>query len=361
VADFALASPSRVAMTPETIMLWMSATKPTAPSQSANCGSGLIELDDPCPHVPNSPRTGKTGCTLRHVLTHTAGIRWIEPAGRSSFDEVVAKVCAMRIERDWIPRKAAIALRELVRAAEIVRRLSGAITPPTSVKKSSPLGMPDCGRHAPEVYHGYGERLGIMQKTETDRLLILVSIPRRPAPILGPRKRPRADAPAPRSYRMLLARGTLDGNRILSPQTVKRSSRDIVRFVRSYLQTRPGFRPGLVPQTPTNTASTPSVRLRPPCLSPTFATAACNRAARLPIPRTTSSSPSFSTHAGKRSRPTDSCVLATLYEELELLAETRSRADCVYPSQGGRDSCRAAIRVARLAGPPPPGCGLNLT
>jgi CubicO group peptidase (beta-lactamase class C family) len=57
---------------------------------------GLLGFDDPvAKHVPEFAAHGKERVTLRHLLTHTAGIpnahkQW----SRESWDEIVAKICA---------------------------------------------------------------------------------------------------------------------------------------------------------------------------------------------------------------------------------------------------------------------------
>src|SRR5438270_8699839 len=81
VADVAIgeARPG-VAMTPDTVMLWLSASKPFAAVAIAQLWErGKLALDDPvAQHIPEFAQNGKERITLRHVLTHTAGIRWIE-------------------------------------------------------------------------------------------------------------------------------------------------------------------------------------------------------------------------------------------------------------------------------------------
>ena len=85
-------------------MLWFSSTKPL---MSAAIGQlverGLVDFDDPVArHVPEFAANGKAGITLRHLLTHTAGIAnahrdW----SRESWDEIVAKICAAAPEPGW--------------------------------------------------------------------------------------------------------------------------------------------------------------------------------------------------------------------------------------------------------------------
>jgi CubicO group peptidase (beta-lactamase class C family) len=81
----------------DSIVLWMSSTKPL---MSVAIGQlverELVRLDDPvASHVPEFAASGKAEITLRHLLTHTAGIpnahrQW----SRESWDEIVAKICA---------------------------------------------------------------------------------------------------------------------------------------------------------------------------------------------------------------------------------------------------------------------------
>src|SRR5579864_2028372 len=59
------------------LMLWLSSTKPVAAVAIAQLWErGRLELDDPvASHVPEFGVHGKGAITLRHLLTHTAGIR----------------------------------------------------------------------------------------------------------------------------------------------------------------------------------------------------------------------------------------------------------------------------------------------
>lgn len=230
VADFALGdSRPGVAMTPDTLMLWMSATKPTGAVAVARLWErGLLDLDDPvASHIPEFAQHGKQRITIRHILTHTAGIRWVETGWpRTSYDEVVAKVCAMRPERDWLPGKKAgySAYVSWYVLAEIVRRLDGrGFAEFVRQDIFLPLGMTDCWIAMPhEVFHSYGTRLGIMQRTEGGHARDLgldteaaCTNPRPSGSGRGPMRQ------LGRFYEMLLAGGSLDAKRILLPQTVE--------------------------------------------------------------------------------------------------------------------------------------------
>ena len=62
-----------------------------------------MRLDDPVArHIPEFAANGKAEITLRHLLTHTAGIpnahrQW----SRESWDEILAKICAAAPEPGW--------------------------------------------------------------------------------------------------------------------------------------------------------------------------------------------------------------------------------------------------------------------
>ena len=64
-------------MTPDSMVVWFSMTKPSvAVSVAQQWERGALELDDPVVrHLPEFGAHGKDSITLRHLLTHTAGIR----------------------------------------------------------------------------------------------------------------------------------------------------------------------------------------------------------------------------------------------------------------------------------------------
>jgi CubicO group peptidase (beta-lactamase class C family) len=66
-----------VPMTPDSMVVWFSMTKPTvAVSIAQQWERGNLELDDRvADHLPEFATHGKDAITLRHLLTHTAGIR----------------------------------------------------------------------------------------------------------------------------------------------------------------------------------------------------------------------------------------------------------------------------------------------
>ena len=213
------------------LMLWLSSTKPvTAIAIAQLWERGLLELDDPVArHVPEFAVNGKEGITLRHLLTHTGGIRMLDTGWpQRSWEEIVAKICAMKPEPRWLPgeKDGYHQASSWFILGEVVQRLDGRRFPIYMREEIfAPLGMADSWIGMPrERYLSYkaGGRIGAMWDTE------------------GPAPKPhgwddeeRCVNPSPggngygplrelgRFYEMLLARGTLNSRRILSPQTVE--------------------------------------------------------------------------------------------------------------------------------------------
>lgn len=230
IADLALGeSRPGVAMTPDTLMLWLSSSKPIAAVAIAQLWErGRLALDDPVArHVPEFAQNGKDAITLRHVLTHTAGIRWIETGWPvASWEQIIARICAMRPERDWPPgRKAGYSAHVTwFVLGEIVRRLDGRDYARYAREEIfEPLGMIDSWiAMPPEVYRAYGQRLGIMQKTEGGTAADLGA----DTEAACTHARPSGSGHGPmrelaRFYEMLLNGGELSGRRILLPQSVE--------------------------------------------------------------------------------------------------------------------------------------------
>jgi CubicO group peptidase (beta-lactamase class C family) len=218
-------------MRPDHLMLWLSSTKPVAAVAVAQLWErGLLELDDPvAQHIPEFAAEGKGGITLRHLLTHTAGIRMLDtgwPA--ASWEEIVARIAARKPEPHWVPGQKAgyhLASSWFI-LGEVVRRLSGlAFGRYVRERIFLPLGMDDCWIGMPaERYREYAAagRLGFLYNTEG-------APPRQHSwteenRLVGVHPGGNGYGPVrqlARFYRMLLGRGRLDGKRVLSPQAVE--------------------------------------------------------------------------------------------------------------------------------------------
>ncbi|HEX4966411.1 MAG TPA: serine hydrolase domain-containing protein [Thermoanaerobaculia bacterium] len=218
-------------LTGDHLMLWLSSTKPAGAVALAQLWErGLLELDDPVArHIPEFGAHGKERITLRHLLTHTAGIRMLDVGWpERSWEEIVAKICAMRPEPRWVPGEKAgyhTASSWFV-LGEVIRRVDG--RPFDRYVREEvfvPLGMHDSWVGMPAerylFYKGAG-RLGALWNTEgpepkehgwdTEERCV--------------RPNPGGNGYGPvrelgRFYETLLARGMREGRRILSPQAVE--------------------------------------------------------------------------------------------------------------------------------------------
>ena len=221
-------------LTRDHLMLWLSSTKPLPAVAVAQLWErGLLELDDPvAQHIPEFAANGKEGITLRHLLTHTGGIRMLDTGWpQATWEEILARICAMKPEPRWIPGQKAgyHQASSWFVLGEVIQRV-GDRPFPLYVREEicGPLGMADSWiGMPPERWLAYREagRIGAMWNTE------------------GPSGEPLKDhgwdteercvRPSPggngygplrelgRFYEMLLGRGSWNGRRALLPQTVE--------------------------------------------------------------------------------------------------------------------------------------------
>ena len=231
IADYATGeSRPGVPMRPDTLMMWMSCTKAVFAVAIAQLWErGLLDLDDPVVrHIPEFGANGKEAVTIRHILTHTAGFRGL--AGeweQQPWDRVVAAVCEARLEAGWVPGKKAgyhVATSWYV-LGELVRRLDDRPCQ-LYVREAifEPLGMNDSWvGMTPEKYRSYGDRIGLLHDTTKSPPVADLFWDTEPGAALC---RPAGNGRGParelgRMYQALLNGGTLDGARILSPQSVE--------------------------------------------------------------------------------------------------------------------------------------------
>jgi len=230
LADIALglAAPD-VPMTPETLMLWMSSGKPvTAVAVALLWERGLLDLDAPVARIiPEFAANGKDRITTRHLLTHTGGFRHVPgDTEDGSWEEIVSRVCGAKLEPRWVPGRDAgyHTASSWFMLGEIIRRLDGrSFDLFVRDEILLPLGMDDSWMAMPpDVQHGYRERMGVMHVVDAEDV--------RPLEVDNPRWRavphPGKSMRGPvhdlgRFYEMLLMRGSSNGRRILSAQTVE--------------------------------------------------------------------------------------------------------------------------------------------
>jgi len=210
-------------------MLWLSASKPlTALAVAQLWERGALSLDDPvASHLPEFAEGGKGAITIRHLLTHTSGIRMLDTGWpEATWDEIVARICERPIEPRWIPgRKAGYHLTSSwFVLGELVRRIDGrAIERYLDEEIFAPLGMAasslgvareEIERVRPQIAPMYlraGEALAKSDLTSDAKLVA-------PSPGgngIGPIRE------LARVYSLLARGGELDGRRLLSRQTVE--------------------------------------------------------------------------------------------------------------------------------------------
>lgn len=230
VADLAFgASRPGVLMTPDSIVLWLSCTKPLAAVAIARLWeAGKLALDDRiADHIPEFGNKGKEAATIRHVLTHTAGFRWVETGWPdAAWDDSIARICDARQERDWTPGKRAGygPYASWFLLGEIVRRIDGrGFCEYVRQDLFEPLGMTDSWiAMPPERHRAYGDRIAIMQRRDGPAWVDYGMDGEKQCAAC----RPSGSGHGParelgRFYEMLLNGGTRGGVRILSPQSVE--------------------------------------------------------------------------------------------------------------------------------------------
>jgi CubicO group peptidase (beta-lactamase class C family) len=94
---------SGLPLTPETVLIWMSAGKPLLAAGLVLLREhGALDWDDPVVRfLPEFGVHGKDQVTLRHLLDHQAGFRQADPIREVDWAAQVAAVCAARLEPSW--------------------------------------------------------------------------------------------------------------------------------------------------------------------------------------------------------------------------------------------------------------------
>ena len=214
-----------VRMTVDTLMLWLSATKPVAAVCIAQLWErGLVSLDDPVSRfVPEFAAHGKGRITLRHCLTHTAGIRLAaNNFTRDPWDATIAKVCDAKIEAGWEPGRRAgyhVAATWFV-LGEVVRRVDGRpFERYVRDEVFGPLGMGDCWCGLPpERYAAYGDRIAIVANTDP----AFRPTHQWDTPEAAAMCKPGGNGRGPANQLVRFYEALLDGGRgVISPQTVE--------------------------------------------------------------------------------------------------------------------------------------------
>jgi CubicO group peptidase (beta-lactamase class C family) len=232
VADLATGtSAPGTALHREDLMLWLSSTKPvTAVALARLWEEQALDLDDPVARfIPEFAQHGKDSITLRHLLTHTGGIRLLDVGWPSqSWGQIIERIAAMRPEPRWRPGHKAgyhTASSWFVLGEVVSRLRDRSFAELVREEVLLPLGMSNSWIGMPkDTYLGYraaGRYAGLWRTESTPwseegggEAWAVGCHPggngRGPMRELG------------RFYEMLLARGQLaSGQRLLLPQTVE--------------------------------------------------------------------------------------------------------------------------------------------
>lgn len=232
------------AMTTDSMMVWFSATKAvTSVAAAQQWERGRFDLDDAvATYIPEFATKGKDAITIRHLFTHTAGIRNADmgAGGRqglaagggyspffSPWSERFDRIMAAEIEPGWVPGQKAgyHPFSTMFLLAELVQRFDG--RPYAQYVREEifePLGMDDCWVGMPVERHAeYGDRIGVLHVTRPGRVL---AFPRIDEAAACAESCPGGAGRGPmnqfaRFYEAMANKGERDGVRILQTTTAE--------------------------------------------------------------------------------------------------------------------------------------------
>ena len=217
--------PADEPMTEDTIFDAASLTKvvATTPAIMLLVERGKIGLDDAvAKYVPEFAVHGKDRITLRHLLTHTSGLRpdiSLKPEW-DSFDEAIRLSCAEQLSAPP-GEKFIYSDTGMILLGEIVRRASGKrLDEFVRQEIHGPLGMKDTGFNPPRA------ELGRIAPTEVEKGVAVRGVvhdprARRMGGVAGHAGLFTTASDLAHYARMLLSGGELDGVRIFKVETVK--------------------------------------------------------------------------------------------------------------------------------------------
>jgi CubicO group peptidase (beta-lactamase class C family) len=232
VADLAIGDAREgVPMATDTLMVWFSMTKAVTSVAVAQLWErGFFDIDDPVvAYIPEFGVNGKDVVTIRHLLTHTAGIPLADDIlngtpYRESREENLERICSARLDYAPGTRAGYHPASGMTLLGELVGRVSG--QPYEHYVRDEiflPLGMNDCWVGMPEgQYEAYGNRIGFMHNCDD---MDPTPLPHIESARVTATPLPGANGRGPvrelgRMYEMLLGHGERDGVRMLSPVTV---------------------------------------------------------------------------------------------------------------------------------------------
>jgi CubicO group peptidase (beta-lactamase class C family) len=224
-----------VPMDDDTMMLWFSMSKPIcALAVAQQWERGNLRIDEPiASYLPSFGVHGKERVTIRHLLTHTAGLVWADGLAdglpwRETVAENRARVYAAPLDEGWVPGEKAgyHPTSGMTVLGAVVEALDGrAYDVYVREEIFGPLGMNNCWVGMPtDRFDEYGDRIGVMHRTSGQGDPTPVGLDRAEVAALPI---PGANGRGPmrellRFYEMLCDEGVggPDQVRMLTPQTV---------------------------------------------------------------------------------------------------------------------------------------------
>jgi CubicO group peptidase (beta-lactamase class C family) len=214
-----------LAMTPDTITLWLSSGKPlTAVAIAQLWERGLLDLDDPvAKFIPDFAASGKWGITIRHLLTHTAPLRLADTGWPdATWEQMIQRINLTRPEPRWINGRTAGYSAHITWyiLGEIVQRLGGqTLAQYLRDRVFLPCGMENTYLAMnPDQQAANAGRMAVMQVTEKvqpvpymTEAARAIAVPRPSGSMRGPARE------LGRFFESMLRRG----RGILSPQAVE--------------------------------------------------------------------------------------------------------------------------------------------
>lgn len=213
-------------LTAQHLTPWLSAGKPLTVVLIAQLvEQGRLAWDDPvAQHIPEFAQQGKQRITLKHILTHTAGLRSVDTGWPDvPWEESLARICAAPLDAGAIPGETAgyhIASTWFL-LGELIQRLTG--RPYEDVLRdrlTHPAHMPHTCATLPEHQPTNLPVAPLFERQEGE--LILLDWHRPPR---STRLSPGSSLRGPirelgRFYQMLLHHGQGPEGRVLKPDTV---------------------------------------------------------------------------------------------------------------------------------------------
>jgi CubicO group peptidase (beta-lactamase class C family) len=232
IADcgFGESSPG-VAMTADTIMMWLSAGKPlTAVAILQLVEQGLLDLDGRIADwIPEFAAGGKDQIRLHHLLTHTGGFRNVETGWpHLSWAETIARICDFPLEDDW--RIGETAGYHTSSSWHILGELIQRVDPRSRdfsqyfrIEICEPLGMANSWNGmSPEFWSANNARIAEMSQLEKGKTELLPWHDAEHCIAASPGANSRGPVrELGRFYECLLAGGAANGRTVLSEESVE--------------------------------------------------------------------------------------------------------------------------------------------